>query len=107
MERDVGFLVHLSRTFLSMFPYLKGLYLSLNTWQKGRNEEGWKLTMAEWRAALDVDDDLPSYKVEAAAKRACPSQTHDDRPVMVDVVPLLSSDLRVLKELFTGSEPAH
>ena len=107
MERDVGFLVHLSRTFPSMFPYLKGIYLSLNTWRKGRNEEGWKFTMAEWRAALDVDDDLPSYKVGAAAKRAFPSQTHDERPTMVNVVPRLSSDLRALKALFTGHNPVH
>ena len=48
MERDVGFLVRLSRTFPAMFPYLKGFYLSLNTWRKGRNDKGWKFTMGEW-----------------------------------------------------------
>ena len=32
MERDVGFFVHLSRTFPAVFPYLKGFYLLLNSW---------------------------------------------------------------------------
>ena len=40
MECDVGFLVHLSRTFPAIFPYLKGFYLSLTSWRKGRNDEG-------------------------------------------------------------------
>ena len=40
MERDVGFLVHMSRTFPSIFPYLKGFYLSLNSWRTGRNDDG-------------------------------------------------------------------
>ena len=44
LERDVGFLVHLSRTFSSIFPYLRGIYNTLNGWRKGRDHDGWKLT---------------------------------------------------------------
>ena len=106
MERDVGFLVHLSRTFPSVFPYLKGFYLTLNTWRKGRNDEGWKFTMSEWRAALDMDDAIPSYKVEAAAKRGGDTQMYSDRPVMVKTVPRLAPDLLALTELFEGKVPA-
>ena len=106
MERDVGFLVHLSRTFPSVFPYLKGFYLTLNTWRKGRNDEGWKFTMNEWRAALDMDDDIPSYKVEAAAKQGRRYQLYSDRPVMVKTVPRLAPDLLALVELFSGKGPA-
>ena len=40
MEQDVGFLVHISRTFPAIFPYLKGFYLTLNLWRKGRTDEG-------------------------------------------------------------------
>ena len=65
MERDIAFLVHLSRTFPTMFPYLKGFYLLLNSWQKGRNDEGWKYSMAELRVAMDLDDEMPSYRVMA------------------------------------------
>ena len=32
MEKDVGFLVHLMCTFPAIFPYLKGFYLTLNSW---------------------------------------------------------------------------
>ena len=31
LERDVGFLVHLSRTFPGMAPYLKGFYNTMNS----------------------------------------------------------------------------
>ena len=33
LEKDVGFLVHLSRTFSSIFPYLHGVYNTLNGWR--------------------------------------------------------------------------
>ena len=107
MERDVGFLVHLSRTFPAMFPYLKGFYLSLNSWRKGRNDEGWKYSMAEWRAAMDLDDEMPSYQVMEEVRRAGPSQSHLDRPELVDVVPRLGMDIKAIGKLLEGSEPVH
>ena len=107
MECDVGFLVHLSRTFPAIFPYLKGFYLSLNSWRKGRNDEGWKYSMAEWRAAMELDDDLPSYQVMREAKKVHPGQSHIDRPELVDVVPQLGMDLKAIGELLRGEEPVH
>ena len=107
MERDVGFLVHLSRTFPAIFPYLKGFYLSLNSWRKGRNDEGWKYSMAEWRAAMDLDDDLPAYQVMREVKRMNPGQSHTDRPELVDAVPRLGMDLKAIGELLIGDEPVH
>ena len=106
MERDVGFLVHLSRTFPAVFPYLKGFYLTLNTWRKGRNDDGWKFTMSEWRAALDMDDEIPSYRVEGAVKQRYRPEVHSDRPTLVKTVPRLSPDLLALMDLFAGEEPA-
>ena len=35
LEKDVGFLVHLSRTFPSIFPYLRRIYNTLNGWHRG------------------------------------------------------------------------
>ena len=107
MERDVGFLVHLSRTFPAVFPYLKGFYLSLNSWRKGRNDEGWKYSMAEWRAALDLDDTLPSYRVRDEARIAHPGQSHTERPEMVDTVPRLGMDIKAIQDLLTSAEPVH
>ena len=107
MERDVGFLVHLSRTFPAIFPYLKGFYLSLNSWRKGRNDEGWKYSMAEWRAAMDLEDDLPSYQVMREVKRAHPGQTHTDRPDLVNAVPRLGMDIKAIRELLSSNKPVH
>ena len=42
-ESIVGFLVYITMTYKSLMPYLKGLYLSLNSWRKNRDNEGWKL----------------------------------------------------------------
>ena len=44
LEQDVGFLVHLSRTFHSIFLYLQDIYNTLNGWQRGRDCDGWKPT---------------------------------------------------------------
>ena len=107
MEKDVGFLVYLSRTFPAMFPYLKGFYLSLNSWRTGRNDDGWRYSMAEWRAALELDDDVPSYKVQEFAKRTTPTQIHSDRPSLVDVAPRLAQDIQALESLLAAEEPAH
>ena len=105
MEKDVGFLVHLSRTFPSTFPYLKGFYLTLNSWRKGRNDEGWKYSMAEWKAALDLEDDLPGYRVREEVRRKVKAENHDDRPSLVQAVPRLQTDLLALKKLYSGDSP--
>ena len=107
MERDVGFLVHMSRTFPALFPYLKGFYLSLNSWRTGRNDEGWKYSMAEWRAALGLDEEMPSYQVRSRVRADHPGQDYSDRPDHVSVVPRLHSDLLALTELFEAKLPAH
>ena len=107
MEKEVGFLVHMSRTFPSMFPYLKGFYLTMNSWRSGRNDEGWKYSMSEWRAALGLDNSIPSYKVKEESKKGKKSASHDDRPAYVSPVPRLQPDLVALKELFQQDNPVH
>ena len=44
LERDLGFLVHVSMTYEKIKPFLRGFYLTLNSWRKGRDKEGWKLS---------------------------------------------------------------
>ena len=105
MEKDVGFLVHLSRTFPATFPYLKGFYLTLNSWRKGRNDEGWKYSMSEWKAALELEDDLPGYRVEEEVRRKVKSDDYRDRPHLVEAVPRLQSDLLALKKLYSCKTP--
>jgi hypothetical protein len=36
-------MVYMTQAYPGMKPYLKGFHLSLETWQGGRDSEGWKL----------------------------------------------------------------
>ena len=40
LEKDVGFLVHLSRTFPAFFAYFKGIYHTMESWHCGRDSIG-------------------------------------------------------------------
>ena len=91
LERETGFLNHLSMTFETMVPYLKGFYLTLNSWREGRDENDWKLSPKRWRMILSArasnegltDDELSlamKEQEEAGAPalvRASPSLIHD------------------------------
>jgi hypothetical protein len=44
LERYRGYLVYVSRTFLSLVPYLKGIHLTLDHWREDRDEDGWRIT---------------------------------------------------------------
>ena len=49
-ESVVGFLVYVSQTYTMMVPYLKGVYLTLNSWRKGRDKNGWMTKKARMEA---------------------------------------------------------
>ena len=40
-ESFVGFIQYVASTFTCLTPYLKGIYLTMNSWRKGRDEGGW------------------------------------------------------------------
>ena len=40
LQLDWGFLVYVTQAHPSMKPYLKGFYLSLETWRGGRDDKG-------------------------------------------------------------------
>ena len=64
VESIVGFLVYVAMTYSSLMPYLKGLYLSLNSWRKNRDDEGWKLLGKRKRETLkrvDIDSKPPVW----------------------------------------------
>jgi hypothetical protein len=42
LESNVGFIVYVAMTYTLMILYLKGIYLTLNSWRDNRDEEGWK-----------------------------------------------------------------
>jgi hypothetical protein len=37
----IGFIVYVAQTYTALVPYLKGIYLTLNLWRKGRDAEEW------------------------------------------------------------------
>ena len=52
LEKETGFLNHLSMTFETMVPFLKGFYLTLNSWREGRDENDWKMSPKRWKVIL-------------------------------------------------------
>jgi hypothetical protein len=53
LERNRGRLVYGTKGYPAMKPYLKGIHLTLNSWRKGRDAEGWK----KRRQEIEDDDD--------------------------------------------------
>ena len=85
-EQYVGFIVYVSMTYTTLIPYLKGIYLTLNSWRSDRDKEGWK----EMKRRPQVNN--KKYKREKA-------------PKWVDVVPRLKHDMQALLELTCYKHP--
>jgi len=103
LEKGCGFLVYLSRTFPAIFPYLKGVYHTMNSWRVGRDGEGWKYTMKEWRSFLDMESERMDEVGKARRKFVLEKQPI--RPERVKVVPRLRDDLNALQVLFAEEVP--
>ena len=52
LERETGFLNHLAMTFEVINPYLKGFYLTLNSWRTHTDEGDWKMSDKKWKQML-------------------------------------------------------
>ena len=57
LEQDVGFLVHLSRTFPMTIRYFKGIYNSMDAWGSSRDQDSWKLSCSEMKELLGMEMD--------------------------------------------------
>ena len=44
MERKTGFLVHLDMSYPLIMPFMKDLYLTINSWRLKKDRDGWKLS---------------------------------------------------------------
>ncbi len=108
LEKHVGFLVHLSRTFPALFPYLKGIYLTMESWRVGRDDEGWKFSRKAWwnlmAGALDEADDDTELTFEEK-KRKYISHHEKNTPPKVKAVRRLGRDLSSLRRLFDHDAP--
>ncbi len=57
---DWGFMVYVTQAYPGMKPYLKGFHLSLETWQEGRDEEGWKVNHKSRRKEAEEHNAHPN-----------------------------------------------
>ncbi len=66
LQSDQGFMVYVTQSYPLLKPYLKGFHLSLETWQGGRNPEGWKERECQilLQELNDQADPLTSYEVK-------------------------------------------
>ena len=89
-------------TYETLVPYLKGLYLTLNSWRGGRDDEDWKVSPKRWKAILfarvangmlsETELDLERNREEAV-----------DAPALVKASPSLRRDVEALIFLFGPS----
>ena len=112
LEKDIGFLVHLSRTFPAIFPYLRGIYNTLNCWRKGRDHDGWKLTRKEWDLFLAMEEEMEedegldeTSSSPAPAPKPSGNPKSTKLPGEVKPVPRLSRDLSALQRLLSEEKP--
>ena len=97
LEGYRGFLVYVARTYPSASPYLKGIHQTLDSWRPWRRDDGWKMTLAEMRVAIEEKESGPlmSYDWDKS----------DKPPVRVAAAPRLKWDLEALCNLFEGDVP--
>ena len=102
LEKETGFMNHLAMTFETISPFLKGLYLTLNSWRNGRDEGDWKVTPKRWKALLFAklaNGKISEEELDAELERS----DYGDAPSSVKACMGLREDLNSLSILF---EPA-
>jgi hypothetical protein len=114
LERDRGFLIHISRTFPMMVPYLRRIHHTLESWRIGRDDEGWKYTSTDWMQYLDgleEDFDVSNREDRKLWKdwkaKAVNENQDSSAPATVDAVSGLKEDVEALATLFESAEPQH
>jgi hypothetical protein len=89
LESIRGFLVYVARTYKALVPYLKGIHLTLDSWRKNRNDDGWRNPLSEHGHPL--------------AEIAEPIS--DAAPVKVRAVPRLQLDIQTFQRFTSHSIP--
>ena len=97
LEKKVGFLVHLGMAFPLMLPFLRGIYLTMNSWREGRDVDSWKLGKVAFEAMISEMQRNGSWDPSSVKDR--------DAPLEVQAVPVLKEHLEALLVLFEGSKP--
>ena len=102
LEKDTGFLNHLSMTFDETTPFLKGFYLTLNSWRPQRDEEDWKVSLKAWQRIQHVRSDRePHGDVRAFAM----GPEEKEAPRLVVGSPRLADDIEAWLAILGGTSP--
>ena len=99
LERETGFLNHLAMTFDVISPYLKSLYLTLNSWRPCRDEGDWKVSAKKWKRMLMLQLNLGKIS-EFEWEHWGKDQDEKNAPNMVRGSPSLKSDVEALAAIF-------
>jgi hypothetical protein len=78
-------------------PFLMGLYMTIDGWRPGRDEEGWRLREAEMAASRESDEEGGSEEPPPLG----PLQP----PGLVKAVTILLPDLEVMLMVTEAEEP--
>ena len=114
LEKGCGFLVHLSRTFPGIFPYLRGIYNTMNAWRGGRDRDGWKYTKSELDMLQEMDGLMSEEGevlwndqelVKKTGEKEAPRTTPSGNPTRVVPVERLKGDINALMSLMEGQVP--
>jgi hypothetical protein len=100
-----GFLVHLSRTYPSLTPFMKGVHHTIESWRVGRNEDGWKFSQDDWRMFLGEVSEVKS-EFEQVLKDYV-SKGDKEAPIRVKGVKRLKSDLVSMLQIMSSDTPPH
>ena len=90
---------HLAMTFETMNPFLKGFYLTLNSWRSGRDDGDWKVTPKRWRALLFAKVANGRLSEEELEMELARSESGDAPEVVTGSIHL-RGDLEALRLLF-------
>ena len=103
LESDIGFLIHISMAYPAMKPFLRGFYLTLNSWRSGRDKNGWKLSDKAYKFYLELGRQTKESE-EYLEDIASPD---DDKnaPKLVRAQPLLREHVTILMDMFSSLTP--
>ena len=104
LERQTGFLNHLTMTFDEMTPYLKGFYLTLNSWRPKRDRDDWKMSDKTWIQCLVAQCDNGSI-TERELENELNHQSDTAAPDEVTASTRLGDDVRALSSMFASDTP--
>jgi hypothetical protein len=98
LERCIGFLIYVTRTYRPMRPFLRGLHKTLDLWRGNRDSDGWKFA-TNMRADVENDHTGPLERKE------CDIEYLSDPPEFIHPVPRMKGDVDALNILTRPSAP--